>query len=251
MKRAPESLDHREPRHEPEPDSNTQRKSHESSLTALPPCPVSGYGIGGQGQCLDGRERLTAEVNHELGTIKSLIKAGVCPDALENFEPATLTDGTPLAPSQLARMMCSSGISRVVFSAHGEPLDASRSQRRFSSTQEKAIISRDRSCRYPGCGRGLDMCEIHHAHTWHDGGATTTDNGLLLCFHHHQYIHSEHIIITHHAGGFVFTRPNGKVIGIRRHESMAEIRRHENAVGETQPQGPITTTPEGIFDMSA
>lgn len=211
-------------------------------FAGLPPCPVSGQGIGGQGQCLNGRGQLTAEVGRELGRTKALIKAGVCPDALKDFEPATLTDGTPLAPSQLARMACSSGISRVVFSAHGEPLDASRSQRRFSSTQEKAIISRDRSCRYPGCGRGLEMCEIHHAHTWHDGGATTTDNGLMLCFHHHQYIHSEHIIITHHAGGFVFTRPNGTVVGIRRHESGVDV---------TQSQRATAAIQEGMFDMSA
>ena len=253
MKGYPESLDHREPRLEPEPDSNTRREAHKSPFTALPSCPVSGYGIGGQGRCLDGRESLTTEIGHQLGRVKAFIKAGVCPDALEDFEPATLTDGTPLAPSQLARMMCSSGISRIVFSAHGEPLDASRSQRRFSSTQEKAIISRDRSCRYPGCGRGLDMCEIHHAHTWHDGGATTTDNGLLLCFHHHQYIHSEHIVITHHAGGFVFTRPNGSVVGIRRNESAEGTQRcgsvtgphqHENVEGIKRPEK-VTGTRHG------
>lgn len=86
------------------------------------------------------------------------------------------------------------------------------------------------------------MCEIHHAHTWHDGGATTTDNGLMLCFHHHQYIHSEHIIITHHAGGFVFTRPNGTVVGIRRHESGVDV---------TQSQQTTAVIQEGMFDMSA
>ncbi|MFT3942594.1 MAG: DUF222 domain-containing protein [Ancrocorticia sp.] len=240
MKGDPESLAHREPRLELEPDSNAERGWHHGSLenpfSTLPPCPVSGHGIGGQGCCLDGRKPVTAEMDHQLGRVKALIKAGVCPDALENFEPATLTDGTPLAPSQLARMMCSSGISRIVFSAHGEPLDASRSQRRFSSTQEKAIISRDRSCRYPGCGRGLDMCEIHHAHTWHDGGATTTDNGLLLCFHHHQYIHSEHIVITHHAGGFVFTRANGSVVGIRRNESAAGAQPCESTADIWRPE---------------
>ena len=189
------------------------------SFATLPPCPVSGAGIGGQGRCLDGRPEVTSEVNQAIGKLKSVIKSGVCPDEMEGFDPARLTDGTPLAPSQLARLMCSSGISRIVLTAHGEPLDASRSQRRFSTTQEKAIMSRDRTCRYPGCGRGLELSEIHHAHEWHQGGPTTVDNAILLCFHHHQYIHNEHIIITHHTGGFVFTRKNGTIVGVRHHET--------------------------------
>lgn len=207
-----------------------------SPVPIIPPCPVTGTGIGGQGRCLDSRTQVTEELERELGRVKGLIKSGTCPDAVEGFEPARLTDGTPLAPSQLARLMCSSVISRVVFSAHGEPLDASRAQRRFSATQEKAIIGRDRTCRYPGCGRGLELSEIHHAHEWNAGGATTTDNAVLLCFHHHQYVHSERIVITHHAGGFIFTSKDGRIIGIRRHESAC-------ASDDFEPQ-------EGLFDMT-
>ncbi|MFT3942838.1 MAG: DUF222 domain-containing protein [Ancrocorticia sp.] len=188
------------------------------TVTNVPRCPVTGSGIGGRGRCLEGREEMTGELHEALGAIRARIKAGVCPDLLEGLPPATLSDGTALAPSQFARMLCDSGISRVVLSAHGEPLDASRAQRRFSVTQEKAILARDRTCRYPGCARGVEYSEIHHAQEWEEGGPTIVDNAVLLCFHHHQHIHSEHIIITHHAGGFVFTKPGGEIVGIRRHE---------------------------------
>ena len=188
------------------------------TVTNVPRCPVTGSGIGGRGMCLDSREEATGELHEALGAIRARIKAGVCPDLLEGLPPATLSDGTALAPSQFARMLCDSGISRVVLSAHGEPLDASRAQRRFSVTQEKAILARDRTCRYPGCTRGVEYAEIHHVQEWEDGGPTIVDNAVLLCFHHHQHIHSEHIIITHHAGGFVFTKPGGEIVGIRRHE---------------------------------
>ncbi len=188
------------------------------TVTNVPRCPVTGSGIGGRGMCLDSREEATGELHEALGAIRARIKAGVCPDLLEGLSPATLSDGTALAPSQFARMLCDSGISRVVLSAHGEPLDASRAQRRFSVTQEKAILARDRTCRYPGCARGVEYAEIHHAQEWEEGGPTIVDNAVLLCFHHHQHIHSEHIIITHHAGGFVFTKPGGEIVGIRRHE---------------------------------
>ncbi|MFT0847902.1 DUF222 domain-containing protein [Actinomycetaceae bacterium L2_0104] len=189
------------------------------TVTGAPRCPVSGEGLGGRGRCLDGRADVSTEVRDRLGEIRSRIRAGVCPDLLEALPPATLTDGTPLAPSQLARMLCDSGISRVVFSAYGEPLDASKAQRRFSATQEKAIIARDRTCRYPGCARGVEYAEIHHAHEWDRGGPTVVDNAVLLCFHHHQYVHREDIVITHHAGGFIFTRKGGEIIGVRHHEA--------------------------------
>ena len=188
------------------------------TVTNVPRCPVTGSGIGGRGRCLEEREEITGKLRETLGAMRARIKAGVCPDLLEGLPPATLSDGTALAPSQFARMLCDSGISRVVLSAHGEPLDASRAQRRFSVTQEKAILARDRTCRYPGCTRGVEYSEIHHAQEWEEGGPTIVDNAVLLCFHHHQHIHSEHIIITHHAGGFVFTKPSGEIVGIRRHE---------------------------------
>lgn len=188
------------------------------TIANAPRCPVTGSGLGGRGRCLDGREEITGELHEVLGEIRTRIKAGVCPDLMEGLPPATLSDGTVLAPSQFARILCDSGISRVVLSAHGEPLDASRAQRRFSVTQEKAILARDRTCRYPGCARGVEYAEIHHAQEWEHSGPTIVDNAVLLCFHHHQHIHSEHIIITHHAGGFVFTKPGGRIVGIRRHE---------------------------------
>lgn len=175
---------------------------HEVGAAVLPHCPVSGTGVGGQGRCLDERTLVTHELNESLGRIRGVIRSGVCPNAMEGFEPA--------------RLMCCSGISQVVFSAHCKPLDAEHSQRRFSSTQEKAIISRDRTYRCPRGGRALELCEMHHEHEWNTGRATTTDNMVLRCFHH-QYVHSERIIT--HTGGFVFTRNTGEIVGILRHET--------------------------------
>ncbi|MFT0848282.1 DUF222 domain-containing protein [Actinomycetaceae bacterium L2_0104] len=181
------------------------------------PCPVKGEGLGRRGACLDGRE----EVTRQLGTVLARIRAGLLPDMLVGFEPAVLEDGTALSPSQLATLLCDSALSRIVLTARGEPLDASRAQRTFSTTQTKAVLARDRTCRYPGCDRGIEVGEIHHAQQWQKNGATVVDNAVLLCYRHHQTVHANQITITHHAGGFAFTRPDGSILGIRLHETRS------------------------------
>jgi len=68
----------------------------------------------------------------------------------------------------------------------------------------------------------MEVGQIHHAQQWEKGGPTTMDNAVLLCFHHHRYVHSKQIIITHHAGGFLFTEPDGNQIGITHHAAILE-----------------------------
>ena len=181
-------------------------------------CPTTGAGLGRQGACLDARDAL----EQDLGGALAMIRAGMDISMLEGFAPATLPDGSSLAPSQLAQMLCDSAITRAVFTAHGEPLDISRKQRLFSPKQAKAVIARDRYCRFPGCMRGPEYGQIHHAHQHEKGGATTVDNAVLLCFAHHGVIHRDQITITHHQGGFSFSRRDGTRIGVTRHR--AELR---------------------------
>ena len=186
-----------------------------SPPSAAGKCATSGEGLGQQGQCLGSRQHLTSELGRVLGEIRAGLATGV----MYGFEPATLEDGTALAPSELATLLCDSSLSRIVLTAHGEPLDASRAQRTFSATQAKAVLARDRTCRYPNCNRGSEVSEIHHAQEWEKGGATVMDNAVLLCWHHHGTVHANAVTITHHAGGFVFSRQDGSVIGVRKHES--------------------------------
>ncbi|MGO1945058.1 MAG: DUF222 domain-containing protein, partial [Ancrocorticia sp.] len=129
-------------------------------------CPTTGRGLGRQGACLDGR----TNVERELGAVLAEIRAGIDVNMLDGYSPARLSDGTPLAPTQLAELLCDSDIARVVLTAHGEPIDTSRSQRLFSGRQARAVAARDRSCRYPGCSRGIEVSQIHHAQQWEKGG---------------------------------------------------------------------------------
>ena len=190
--------------------------ARESSRTApFNGCELTGQGLGRHGECLNDR----TEVTESLGAVLGRIRAGIAQGMLAGFQPALLEDGTALAPSQLASMLCDSSLTRIVLTAHGEPLDASRAQRTFSATQAKAVLVRDRTCRYPGCDRGIEVGQIHHAQQWEKGGATIIDNAVLLCYRHHNTVHANEITITHHVGGFVFSRPDGTILATRLHET--------------------------------
>lgn len=141
------------------------------------------------------------------------IGAGVDREAMAGVEPATLADGTPLAPSQLARLACDSSLHRVIFGPEGEILDCGREERLFTAGQTRAIIARDRHCQYPGCHAPPGEGEIHHSLWWYDhNGRTDARHGVLLCWHHHDVVHRRHLSIERADGGWVFTRPDGSQV---------------------------------------
>ncbi|WP_372594023.1 hypothetical protein [Actinotalea sp.] len=112
-------------------------------------------------------------------------------------EPATFDDGTPLAMSQLARLLCDCEIGRIVLSAESVPLDVGRTRRVFTAAQRRAVIVRDRSCSWNGCDVPAAFCEIHHIRWWdRDAGPTDLDNAVLLCSHHHHVVHQQDLLIT-------------------------------------------------------
>jgi hypothetical protein len=126
--------------------------------------------------------------------------------------PAELYDGTPLPPSTLARLVCDGELTRVVFGADGAVLDVGRAQRTYSGQQRLAVIARDGSCRYPGCGAPPTLGEVHHVLSWVDHGRTSVSNGILLCWFHHGLVHRSGIRIRRVRRGWEFRRDDGSLI---------------------------------------
>lgn len=130
------------------------------------------------------------------------------------LEPATLETGEPLPPSVLARIACDSEISRIVFGPHSEILDVGRSHRTYSGSLRRAVIARDRTCRYPGCEAPPSLSEVHHVTGWARGGATSISNGVLLCWYHHDLVHRRGLQITRDAAGqWELRRSDGAPLG--------------------------------------
>ncbi|MEE6288738.1 DUF222 domain-containing protein [Georgenia sp. MJ173] len=147
-----------------------------------------------------------------------VISTAIDYDAIRGMEPATLEDGTPLSPALLARLVCESALSRVVFGPQSTVLDVGREQRIFPANQARAIHARDRHCQYPGCDEPPGFGEIHHSLWWgRDHGPTDTEHGILLCWHHHDWVHAHQITIARTNGTWIFHDRHGQQIQAPRH----------------------------------
>src|SRR5699024_5284297 len=104
-----------------------------------------------------------------------VISTAIDYDKVRGIQPATLPDGTPVPPALLARLVCESQLSRVIFGAQSTILDAGREQRLFSAAQARAVIARDGHCAYPDCDEPPGFGEIHHSLSWARGGHTNAE----------------------------------------------------------------------------
>jgi hypothetical protein len=68
----------------------------------------------------------------------------------------------------------------------GHLLDRGRQSYRVSESLRAFLLTRDPSCRFPGCSRRTGRREIDHAFPWDAGGATDRGNLGVLCKRHHQ-----------------------------------------------------------------
>jgi hypothetical protein len=119
----------------------------------------------------------------------------------------------PVDPEMARRIACDASVMRVVMAGRSEPLDVGRRTPVVPPPMRRAVIVRDRHCRFPGCDRPYRWCDAHHVVHWTDGGPTAVQNLLLLCRRHHRMVHDR--------GGFrlelldgrpVFRRADGSVL---------------------------------------
>lgn len=96
----------------------------------------------------------------------------------------------PVHPDLLRRWACDASISRVVTRGASEPLDIGRRTPTVPGPMRRALVVRDRHCRFPGCDRPPPWCDAHHIVHWADGGSTAISNLILLCRRHHRAVHA-------------------------------------------------------------
>ncbi len=129
-------------------------------------------------------------------------------------EPSELDHSGPVDPQVARRLACDAAIMRVVMAGPSEPVDVGRRTPVIPPAMRRAVIVRDRHCRFPSCDRPHTWCDAHHVVHWADGGPTALPNLLLLCRRHHRVVHQP--------GGFrlelvdgrpMFRRPDGMALG--------------------------------------
>jgi hypothetical protein len=121
-----------------------------------------------------------------------------------------LADGAPIDGETARRLACDSAIVPLLERA-GRPLGVGRKTRSVPPALRRALASRDRGCRFPGCASHRTV-DAHHIEHWANGGATNLENLVQLCRHHHRLLHEGGYTVTKAGSRFVFRRPDGRQI---------------------------------------
>ena len=124
--------------------------------------------------------------------------------------PATADEITDLIAQAALE---SSTIRRLVIDSAGCILDAGRRHYLASDLQKLVLRLRDQHCRFPGCNRPAERCEIDHAHPYDAGGHTDTCNLGPLCKHHHELKTAGywHITTSARDGSCTWRSPLGRI----------------------------------------
>jgi hypothetical protein len=120
-----------------------------------------------------------------------------------------LEDGARVSSETSRRLACDA--SRVVMrhDLAGRLVEVGARTRTIPPALRRALLHRDRSCRFPGCG--VQVGQGHHVRHWAQGGPTTLSNLALLCRRHHRAVHEEGYQLERLASGALcFRRPDGR-----------------------------------------
>ena len=98
---------------------------------------------------------------------------------------AELEWSLPIPAETARRLACDAAITPII---DGE---ADHTGRVVPGPTRRALVARDKGCRFPGCDCPPSWTDAHHVKHWADGGPTTLDNLVLLCRRHHRLVHEE------------------------------------------------------------
>jgi hypothetical protein len=148
---------------------------------------------------LSGADRQQIVVHVDAETLKHS-HAGRC----------ELEHGPAIAAETARRLACDASVIRILENEKGEPLNVGRKTRTIPPAIRRALRSRDRGCRFPGCSfqRYVDG---HHVQHWAKGGETRLSNLVTLCRFHHRLVHEGQVVVqTLDDGAFRFIKPSGE-----------------------------------------
>lgn len=178
-----------------ETSSASQRRA--DALAAV----AEGYLAGGPAALTGGeRQQIVVHVDAEVLATR---QAGRC----------ELEGGPALAAETVRRLCCDASLVGIAEDARGQPLDVGRRTRSIPPALRRALESRDRGCRFPGCTQTRHV-DGHHIHHWSDGGETKLANLVLLCRFHHRMVHEGRVAIQRlDDGALRFLRADGRAFG--------------------------------------
>jgi hypothetical protein len=150
----------------------------------------------------------------------------------EDGEPdgaCQLDDGPLIHPETARRLACDASVVRIL-ERDGRPLSVGRRTRSIPPALRRALQSRDRCCRFPGCTQRRFL-HAHHIDHWAHGGPTELGNLVQLCRFHHRLVHEGGYSLERAGarGELRVRRPDGRpltAVPDRRPVHPADLERH-------------------------
>ena len=133
----------------------------------------------------------------------------------EPSDLATMADGDVIAAATARRYCCDAGVVVAQVDAQGVPLSVGRKTRTIPAAIKRALLLRDRTCRFPGCTHSRYV-DGHHIKHWASGGETKLSNLMLLCSAHHTLLHEGGCRVeANSAGGWDFFDHRNRIIEVQ------------------------------------
>jgi hypothetical protein len=151
-----------------------------------------------------GEDRTLVVVHVSAELLAESVPAGTSPPEANTCH---IEGQGPLEPATAQRLACDNPLLPAII-ADGEILTLGRTRRLVTRAQRRALMIRDRMCRYPGCHQTRHL-KAHHIRSWATGGTTDLSNLILLCQFHHTTVHEGHLTITRTDDRWEFTMPDG------------------------------------------
>ncbi len=120
--------------------------------------------------------------------------------------------GASISAARARWLACDADISRIVMGPDGEPLDLGRRHRVVTPGLRRAVVARDKTCVFAGCGAPHWWADVHHLVHWLHGGETNLQNSALLCERHHTKVHHGFSVERDPGGRWRTWRPDGTEI---------------------------------------
>jgi hypothetical protein len=121
-----------------------------------------------------------------------------------------IEDGPAIAAETARRLTCDASVIAIVENEKGEPLSVGRKTRSIPPAIQRALNSRDKGCRFPGCSH-KKYTDAHHIKHWARGGETKMSNLVTLCRFHHRKVHEGQVVVQVLDDGAIrFVQPNGE-----------------------------------------
>ena len=156
-----------------------------------------------KGQITGGRERPTI-----------LITIPVDGFTGDSNEPGTTSYGDRI-PAHIVRRIADNANLQRIMATGTHILNLGRSVRYANDDQYKALVARDRGCRWPGCEIPAAWCEIDHLIAYSAGGPTDIDLLALWCTQHHHEKHRPGVKIHGNTHNLQLELANGTIIDCR------------------------------------